>query len=91
MITARDSYRKPISSADGVARAAPRRRRPARPEVVEVFIALLTAGDLSFAHGDDADFEAELSFGRRVHAHARPPPNEVIALQGFSGRRMRPM
>ena len=36
------------------------------------FIALLTAGDLSFAHGDDADFEAELAFGSRVHAHALP-------------------
>ena len=44
------------------------------PDVVEVFIALLTAGDLSFGHGDDADFEAELGFGRRVHAHAQPLP-----------------
>ena len=42
------------------------------PHVVEVFIGLLTAGDLSFGHGDDADFEAELGFGRRVHAHALP-------------------
>ena len=39
---------------------------------METFIALLTASDLSFGHGDDADFEAELAFGRRVHAHALP-------------------
>ena len=74
VITARDSYRKPISSAGGDRGAAPGRRRQLDPRVVEVFIALLTAGDLSFAHGDDADFEAELSFGRRVHAHAQPLP-----------------
>jgi len=42
------------------------------PVVVEAFIGLLTAGDLSFGHGDDADFERELSFGTLVHAHALP-------------------
>jgi len=72
VITARDSYRKPISTTDAV--AEPRRvaGHQRDPRVVEIFISLLTAGDLSFAHADDADFEAELAFGRRVHAHALP-------------------
>jgi putative nucleotidyltransferase with HDIG domain len=74
VITARDSYRKPISSAAAVVELRRVAGAQLDPEVVEVFIGLLTAGDLSFAHGDDADFEAELSFGRRVHAHAQPLP-----------------
>jgi putative nucleotidyltransferase with HDIG domain len=74
VITARDSYRRPISSADAVAELRRVSGGQLDPEVVEVFIALLTAGDLSFRHGDDADFEAELNFGRRVHAHAQPLP-----------------
>jgi putative nucleotidyltransferase with HDIG domain len=74
VITARDSYRKPITSPDAVAELRRVAGVQLDPEVVEVFVALLTAGDLSFAHGDDADFEAELSFGRRVHAHAQPLP-----------------
>ena len=74
MITARDSYRKPLSSAEAVAELREVAGSQLDPEVVQVFIELLTAGDLSFAHGDDADFEAELGFGRRVHAHAQPIP-----------------
>ena len=65
VITARDSYRKPVSTAGGDRRAA--RASPAASstrDVVEVFIGLLTAGDLSFGHGDDADFEGELGFGQ---------------------------
>jgi HD-GYP domain-containing protein (c-di-GMP phosphodiesterase class II) len=72
VITARDSYRKPIGTTDAVAELRRVSGHQLDPRVVETFIALLTAGDLSFAHGDDADFEAELAFGRRVHAHALP-------------------
>lgn len=72
VITARDSYRKPISPTDAVAELRRVSGHQLDPRVVETFIALLTAGDLSFAHGDDADFEAELGFGRRVHQHALP-------------------
>jgi putative nucleotidyltransferase with HDIG domain len=74
VMTARDSYRKPLSSAEAVDELRRVAGSQLDPEVVEVFVALLTAGDLSFGHGDDADFEAELNFGRRVHAHAQPIP-----------------
>jgi len=72
VITARDSYRKPISPTDAVAELRRVSGHQLDPHFVEVFIGLLTAGDLRFAHGDDADFEAELAFGRRVRAHALP-------------------
>jgi len=72
VITARDSYRKPISTTDAVAELRRVSGHQLDPRVVEIFISLLTTGDLSFAHADDADFEAELAFGRRVHAHALP-------------------
>jgi putative nucleotidyltransferase with HDIG domain len=72
VITARDSYRKPITAQEAIAELRRSAGGQLDPHVVEVFISLLTAGDLSFGHGDDADFEAELGFGRRVHAHALP-------------------
>jgi putative nucleotidyltransferase with HDIG domain len=74
VITARDSYRKPLSSEEAVAELREVAGSQLDPKVVQVFIELLTAGDLSFAHGDDADFEEELNFGLRVHAHAQPIP-----------------
>jgi putative nucleotidyltransferase with HDIG domain len=74
VITARDSYRKPLSSEEAVAELREVAGSQLDPKVVQVFLELLTAGDLSFAHGDDADFEEELGFGRRVHAPAQPSP-----------------
>jgi putative nucleotidyltransferase with HDIG domain len=74
VITARDSYRKPIPVEQAVAELRRVSGTQLDPHIVEVFIALLTAGDLSFRHGDDADFEAELGFTSRVRAHARPLP-----------------
>ena len=72
VITARDSYRKPISTAEAIHELRRVAGHQLDPVVVEAFIGLLTAGDLSFGHGDDADFERELSFGKLVHAHALP-------------------
>jgi putative nucleotidyltransferase with HDIG domain len=72
VMTARDSYRKPVSSEAAIAELRRVAGSQLDPEVVEVFIELLTAGSLSFRHGDDADFEVELGFGPRVRAHALP-------------------
>ena len=42
-------------------------------EIVDTFIAMLEReGPVTFAHGDDADFEAELAFERRTRALAQP-------------------
>jgi putative nucleotidyltransferase with HDIG domain len=72
VLTARDSYRKPISTAEAIHELRRVAGHQLDPVVVEAFVGLLTAGDLSFGHGDDADFERELSFGRLVHEHALP-------------------
>ncbi len=74
VITARDSYRKPLTSEAAIAELHRVAGAQLDPEIVQTFVRLLSAGDVSFAHADDADFEAELSFGQRVHAHAQPLP-----------------
>jgi putative nucleotidyltransferase with HDIG domain len=74
VITARDSYRKPVPPEEAIAELRRVAGRQLDPEVVDTFVRLLTAGDLSFRHGDDADFEAELGFHHRVRAHAQPLP-----------------
>ena len=71
VLTARDSYRRPISSEDAVAELRRVAGRQFDPQVVETFAGILAFKDLSFRHGDDADFEAELAFERRVRTHAR--------------------
>jgi putative nucleotidyltransferase with HDIG domain len=71
VLTARDSYRRPISSGDAVAELRRVAGRQFDPQVVETFAGILASKDLSFRHGDDADFEAELAFERRVRTHAR--------------------
>ncbi len=70
VMTARDSYRKPVSSSDAVAELRRVAGTQLDAEIVELFAVLLTSGDLSFRHGDDADFEAELGFGQLVRRHA---------------------
>jgi putative nucleotidyltransferase with HDIG domain len=74
VMTARDSYRKPVSTEEAIAELRRVAGTQLDPDVVAVFVELLTAGDLSFRHGDDADFEAELGFTQRVRAHAQPLP-----------------
>jgi putative nucleotidyltransferase with HDIG domain len=70
VMTARDSYHRPISSDEAIAELRRVAGTQLDAEVVELFVELLTGGDLSFRHGDDADFEAELGFGRRVRRYA---------------------
>ena len=72
VLTARDSYRKPVSSDDAVAELRRVAGTQLDPEVVELFAALVAAGELSFRHADDIDFEHELGFDRLVRAHALP-------------------
>ena len=75
VMTARDSYRDPVSSADADRRAAPRLRRPARRRARRD---LRRRGPRPrgrpFAHGDDADFEAELAAGGEVAEAGEPEP-----------------
>jgi hypothetical protein len=46
--------------------------------LVEIFVKLLADKGVAFRHADDADFEAELAFERRVRAHAAPREEEAL-------------
>jgi putative nucleotidyltransferase with HDIG domain len=72
-LTARDSYRSPMTPQDAIAELRRVAGRQLDAEIVDVFIAMLERdGPVTFAHGDDADFEAELAFERRARALAEP-------------------
>jgi putative nucleotidyltransferase with HDIG domain len=71
VLTARDSYRHPILPEQAVAELRAAASSQFDPRVVEAFATVLASESLSFGHGDDADFEAELDFERRVRAYAR--------------------
>jgi putative nucleotidyltransferase with HDIG domain len=72
-LTARDSYRSPMTPQDAIAELRRVAGRQLDAEIVDAFIAMLEHdGPVTFAHGDDADFEAELAFERRTRALAQP-------------------
>ena len=65
VMTARDSYRDPVSSAAAVEELRRVSGAQLDGELVEIFVReVLGHGEAAFAHGDDADFEAELARGR---------------------------
>ena len=72
VITARDSYRTPVSSFEAIQELRRVAGRQLDPHFVEVFVELLAGRDLSYRHGEDADFETELPLEKRVHAYAAP-------------------
>jgi putative nucleotidyltransferase with HDIG domain len=72
-LTARDSYRSPMTSQDAITELRKVSGRQLDPEIVDAFIRMLERdGSTIFAHGDQADFEAELDFERRTRALAAP-------------------
>jgi putative nucleotidyltransferase with HDIG domain len=72
VMTARDSYRDPVSSEAAIAELRRVSGAQLDGELVEIFIAVLAEKGVAFRHADDADFEAELSFERRVRDYAAP-------------------
>jgi putative nucleotidyltransferase with HDIG domain len=72
-MTQRDSYRPPMSATEamGELRIAATRGQ-LDGELVETFIAMLERQGPTFAHGEPADFDTELAFGRRVREMASP-------------------
>ncbi|HEV2975441.1 MAG TPA: HD domain-containing phosphohydrolase [Solirubrobacteraceae bacterium] len=72
-LTARDTYRSPMTPQDAMAELRKVAGRQLDSELVEAFIALLKReGALTFAHGDQAEFDAELAFERRTRKIAQP-------------------
>ena len=72
VMTARDSYRDPVSSQAAIEELRRVSGAQLDGQLVEVFIGVLHSKGVAFQHADDADFEAELSFERRVRDHAAP-------------------
>ncbi len=72
-LTARDSYRSPMTPQDAITELRRVAGRQLDAEIVDKFVAMLEReGPVTQAHGDDADFEAELAFERRARALAAP-------------------
>ena len=72
VMTARDSYRDPVSSAAAIEELRRVSGAQLDGRLVEIFIQVLESKGVAFRHADDADFEAELAFERRVRDYAAP-------------------
>jgi putative nucleotidyltransferase with HDIG domain len=80
VMTGRDSYREPVSSADAIEELRRVAGSQLDAELVEIFVEeVLAVEDVRFRHGDDADFEAELEVERSARGAWRPivPPTEL--------------
>jgi len=75
-LTARETYRSPMTPQDAIAELRRVAGRQLDAELVESFIAMLERdGPVTSAHGDDANFETELAFERRARKIAQPAPH----------------
>jgi putative nucleotidyltransferase with HDIG domain len=72
VMTARDSYRDPVSQAEAIAELRRVSGAQLDGDLVEAFVRVLEHRELSFQHTTDADFELELDFERRVRGYAVP-------------------
>lgn len=76
VMTARDSYREPRPPVEAIAELRAVAGTQLDPFFVELFIEILEEQRLSFRHGSDADFEAELNLERRINRHAAAAPRK---------------
>ena len=72
VMTARDSYRTPTSSYEAIQELRRVAGKQLDARFVEVFIELLEGKDVSFQHGEAADFEKELALEARIEETASP-------------------
>ena len=72
VMTSRDSYRRPVSSEAALAELHRVAGTQLDPKVVEAFERMILEQRVAFSHTDEADFEYELAFERRVIDYARP-------------------
>jgi putative nucleotidyltransferase with HDIG domain len=72
VMTARDSYRTPMSSYDAIQELRRVAGKQLDSRFVEIFIELLEGKDVSFQHSEAADFEKELELEARIEETADP-------------------
>jgi putative nucleotidyltransferase with HDIG domain len=71
-LTARDSYRSPMTPQDALTEMRRVAGRQLDPELLQTFIAMLESDGPVTAAEDEASFEDELAFGRRAQKFAQP-------------------
>jgi putative nucleotidyltransferase with HDIG domain len=79
VMTARDSYREPVSSFEAIQEIQRVAGTQLDARFVEVFIELLQGKDLTFRHGEDVDFDAELALEERIAETAQPGAGRFVA------------
>ena len=88
VMTSRDSYRRPVSSEAALAELRRVAGTQLDPQVVEAFEPHdPREAACAFSHTDEADFEAELAFEKRVADYARPrwsPPPRRTSDSGMA-------
>ena len=72
VMTARDSYRSPVSSQAALDELRRVSGSQLDATVVDIFVEMIEQHGVAFRHSDEADFERELAFDRRVENYARP-------------------
>jgi putative nucleotidyltransferase with HDIG domain len=70
VLTARDSYREPMSSFEALEELRRSAGTQLDPRYVAILAELLDGREFSYRHGEDADFEAELALDARIDDHA---------------------
>jgi putative nucleotidyltransferase with HDIG domain len=66
-MTSRDAYGNPKSSFEAIAELRRVSGTQLDGDLVELFVDMLSDKDLAYRHGEDVDFEAELSLDKRIH------------------------
>jgi putative nucleotidyltransferase with HDIG domain len=84
VMTARDSYRTPMSSYDAIVELRRVSGKQLDARFVEIFIELLEGKDVSFQHGEAADFEKELALESRIAETASPDDTTRFQTAGTS-------
>jgi putative nucleotidyltransferase with HDIG domain len=77
VMTARDSYREPVSSYEAMIELRRVSGTQLDGEFVEAFARVLDGKDLAYKHGEDADFEAELALDKRIHDYVSAAPRPL--------------
>jgi putative nucleotidyltransferase with HDIG domain len=72
VMTARDSYRTPMPALEAIQELRRVAGRQLDARFVEIFVELLEGQDVSFRHGEAADFERELALDSRIEETASP-------------------
>jgi putative nucleotidyltransferase with HDIG domain len=84
VMTARDSYRTPVSTIEAMQELRRVAGKQLDPRFVEVFIELLEGKDVSFQHGEAADFEKELALEARIEETANPVAGNRFQVPGVT-------